>query len=169
MTENEHNKDGVIFIGYQGIGKSSVCNQYDDYIDLESSCFRLENGYRPDDWFKYYVNIAFDLAAQGKRVFVSSHEVVRDEIASKIANYKNITIVVVFPHVKLKDDWIDRLEQRYIKNPTKKNKLALLNAKDSFEQNIFDLTRYSLENKFIAFLINEIDYDLHEDYLKDMF
>ena len=81
MVKNEHNKNGTIYICYQGVGKSSTVNECDFFIDLESSNFKDENGYRTDDWYIYYVNIAFDLASQGYSVFVSSHEVVRKQIS----------------------------------------------------------------------------------------
>ena len=142
MVKNEHNKGGVIYICYQGVGKSSTVNECDFFIDLESSNFKDENGYRKDDWYIYYVNIAFDLASQGYSVFVSSHDVVRRQISyMKDKYYPNIDIYVVYPSVELKDKWIERLEKRYDENPTKKNKIAYLNAKDRFSENIAEMKR----------------------------
>lgn len=90
-VQNEHNSSGTIIIGYQGIGKSSTVNKYDfmgnkinSFIDLESSSFRLPDGSRHDDWYKYYINIALDLASQGHNVFISSHNTVREELAARI-------------------------------------------------------------------------------------
>ena len=40
MVKNEHNKGGVIYICYQGVGKSSTVNECDFFIDLESSNFK---------------------------------------------------------------------------------------------------------------------------------
>ena len=142
MIKNEHNENGTIYICYQGVGKSSTVNECDFFIDLESSNFKDENGYRTDDWYIYYVNIAFDLASQGYSVFVSSHEVVRRQISyMKDKYYPNIDIYVVYPSVELKDKWIERLEKRYDENPTKKNKIAYLNAKDRFSENIAEMKR----------------------------
>lgn len=60
MVKNEHNKNGTIYICYQGVGKSSTVNECDFFIDLESNNFKDENGYRTDDWYDYseinYVN-----------------------------------------------------------------------------------------------------------------
>lgn len=137
MIKNEHNENGTIYICYQGVGKSSTVNECDFFIDLESSNFKDENGYRTDDWYIYYVNIAFDLASQGYSVFVSSHEVVRKQISyMKDKYYPNINVCVVYPSVELKDEWIERLEKRYEENPTEKNRVAYLNTKDRFSENI---------------------------------
>lgn len=142
MVKNEHNKGGVIYICYQGVGKSSTVNECDFFIDLESSNFKDENGYRTDDWYIYYVNIAFDLASQGYSVFISSHDVVRKRVSyMKDEYYPNIDIYVVYPSVELKYEWIERLENRYNENPTKKNKIAWLNAKDRFFENIVEMEK----------------------------
>lgn len=142
MVKNEHNKGGVIYICYQGVGKSSTVNECDFFIDLESSNFKDENGYRTDDWYVYYVNLAFDLASQGYSVFISSHDVVRKRVSyMKDEYYPNIDIYVVYPSVELKDKWIERLEKRYDENPTKKNKIAWLNAKDRFSENIAEMKK----------------------------
>lgn len=142
MVKNEHNKGGVIYICYQGVGKSSTVNECDFFIDLESSNFKDENGYRTDDWYVYYVNVAFDLASQGYSVFISSHDVVRKRVSyMKDEYYPNIDIYVVYPSVELKYEWIERLENRYNENPTKKNKVAYLNAKDRFFENIVEMEK----------------------------
>ncbi len=142
MVKNEHNENGIIYICYQGVGKSSTVNECDFFIDLESSNFKDENGYRTDDWYVYYVNIAFDLASQGYSVFVSSHEVVRKQISyMKDKYYPNINVCVVYPSVELKDEWIERLEKRYDENPTEKNRVAYLNAKDRFSENIAEMEK----------------------------
>lgn len=142
MVKNEHNKNGTIYICYQGVGKSSTVNECDFFIDLESSNFKDENGYRTDDWYVYYVNVAFDLASQGYSVFISSHDVVRKRVSyMKDEYYPNIDIYVVYPSVELKYEWIERLENRYNENPTKKNKIAWLNAKDRFFENIVEMEK----------------------------
>lgn len=142
MVKNEHNKNGTIYICYQGVGKSSTVNECDFFIDLESSNFKDENGYRTDDWYVYYVNVAFDLASQGYSVFISSHDVVRKRVSyMKDEYYPNIDIYVVYPSVELKYEWIERLENRYNENPTKKNKIAWLNAKDRFSENIAEMKK----------------------------
>ena len=46
---------GLIVIGYQGIGKSSIGGKY-NCIDLESSNFYIDDK-RDNDWYKIYCNI----------------------------------------------------------------------------------------------------------------
>lgn len=165
-VQNEHNFSGTIIIGYQGIGKSSIINKYDNsFIDLESSSFRLPDGSRHDDWYKYYINIALDLASQGHNVFISSHNTVRNELASRIKSFPKIVPLIIYPDPSLKEQWINRLEQRYIKNPTKKNELAFLNAKDKYLENINELQSYSIQNKFKSIVIKSTEYNLFFDYL----
>ena len=161
MLKNEHNKNGVIYICYQGVGKSSTVNECDFFIVLESSNFKDENGYRTDDWYVYYVNTAFDLASQGYSVFVSSHDVVRKRVSyMKDEYYPNIDIYVVYPSVELKDKWIERLEKRYDENPTKKNKVAYLNAKDRFSENIAEMKKDADDFGFDKVEINTCKYKL---------
>ena len=155
MVKNEHNENGTIYICYQGVGKSSTVNECDFFIDLESSNFKDENGHRNDDWYVYYVNIAFDLASQGYSVFVSSHDVVRRQISyMKDKYYPNVDIYMVYPSVELKDKWIERLEKRYDENPTEKNRVAYLNAKDRFSENIAEMKKDADDFGF-----NEVEID----------
>ncbi len=161
MVKNEHNKNGTIYICYQGVGKSSTVNECDFFIDLESSNFKDENGYRTDDWYVYYVNIAFDLASQGYSVFVSSHEVVRKRISyMKDKYYPNVNVCVVYPSIELKDEWIERLEKRYDENPTEKNKVAYFNAKDKFSENISEMEKDADDFGFDKVEIDKINYSL---------
>lgn len=161
MVKNEHNKGGVIYICYQGVGKSSTVNECDFFIDLESSNFKDENGYRTDDWYVYYVNVAFDLASQGYSVFISSHDVVRKRVSyMKDEYYPNIDIYVVYPSVELKYEWIERLENRYNENPTKKNKVAYLNAKNRFFENIVEMEKDADDFGFDKVEINTCKYKL---------
>ena len=127
----------MIVIGYQGIGKSSLAATNLKYIDLESSCFYY-NGVRPDDWYKYYCNIAYHLSLQGYSVFVSSHEVVRNEL--KWYMDKGLEkVVCVYPSLSLKDDWIRKLANRYNNCSTEKNFKAWMNAVDRYEDNVTEI------------------------------
>ena len=167
MIENEHNTiefnliPGIIYICYQGVGKSNTVNDNIGFIDLESSNFRLEDGYRPDDWYKYYSQIAFDLATQGYSVFTSSHDVVRKELA-KIRDkyYPEIKIAIVYPIPELRDAWIERLQKRYDKNPTRKNEAALGNAKDRLPENVKEMEADAHKYSFEIIEIDSTDYSL---------
>lgn len=162
MVENEHNLiPGTIYICYQGVGKSNTVNDNIGFVDLESSNFRLEDGYRHDDWYKYYSQIAFDLATQGYSVFTSSHDVVRKELARiRDKHHPEIKIAIIYPKPELRDAWIERLQKRYDKNPTRKNEAALGNAKDRLPENVKEMEADAHEYSFEIIEIDSTDYSL---------
>ena len=140
----------MIYIGYQGIGKSSISGSNNN-IDLESGNFWV-NGERIENWYKIYCNIAEHLSNQGYNVFMSSHKIVREEL-----NKKNIKFLVICPILDLKEQWIDRLQCRYDKTKLEKDYKALMNAKTMYEENIKDL----LSEKCVV-KITDINYDLYD-------
>ena len=140
----------MIYVGYQGIGKSSISGK-NNCIDLESGNFWVDDK-RVDDWYKIYVNIAEHLSNQGYKVFMSSHKVVREEL-----NKRKIEFKVIMPSIFLKEQWIKRLQKRYDKSHLKKDYKALMNAKECYEENIKDLLQ---ENYIIQ--IQDINYDLND-------
>ena len=142
----------MIIAGYQGIGKSTLSQKNNRFIDLESSSF-WKDGTRLEDWYYYYVNVAQHLDQSNKYIFVSSHDIVREEF-----NLRNIDYKVIFPSLELKEQWIDRLIQRYKKDPSIKNKNALNFANKYYDESIENLM---LENDKI--IIKDINYNL-EDY-----
>ncbi len=142
----------MIIIGYQGIGKSTLANKDINYIDLESGNFWID-GKRHEDWYIPYCNIAEPLSRQHKNVFVSSHEVVRNRLQESKEK-----VVVIYPSIKLKKQWINKLEKRYNETNLEKDYKALMNAKDRYEENIKELEK----NNFIKIEIFDIDYDLEE-------
>ena len=139
----------MIYVGYQGIGKSSISGK-NNCIDLESSNFWVDNK-RVDSWYKIYVNVAEHLSNQGYKVFMSSHKNVREEL-----NKRKIEFKVIMPSIFLKEQWIKRLQQRYDKSQLYKDYKALMNAKECYEENIEDLLQ---ENHIIQ--IQDINYDLN--------
>lgn len=115
-------KNGMIICGFPGIGKTSVASSLDRYIDLESSCFNLTErddegrAEKMENWKQAYCQIAFDLAFQGKLVFVSSHKEIRDylfEMQKKDVYHSDIPILLVYPAPENKNNWLERLERRY--------------------------------------------------------
>ena len=143
----------MIYVGYQGIGKSSISGK-NNCIDLESGNFWVDDK-RVDDWYKIYVNIAEHLSNQGYRVFMSSHKVVREEL-----NSRGIEFTTICPSLTLKEQWLNKLQERFDKTRSTKDFKALKNAEEMYEENIKDLT--SERNTII---ITDINYDL-SDYLK---
>ena len=145
----------MIFCGYQGVGKSSICNRENGYIDFESSNFFV-NEMRPNMWVDIYINQALSLNEQGYDVFLSTHKALRNRL-----NELNIDFTVITPSKDLKEQWIERLNNRYRNNPSLKNMKALKNAEECYEENVDDLCS---ENNVI--MITSIKYDL-KDFIED--
>ena len=141
----------MIIVGYQGIGKSTIAGK-DNCIDLESGNFWVD-GKRSDDWYKPYCQIAIHLSEQGYNVFVSSHEVVRKELEKSEEG-----IVIIYPSLTLKDEWIDKLEKRYRKTLLDKDYKAWKNAEDRYEEDIKELSKFNI--RVLREEICSMDYDL---------
>lgn len=142
----------MIVIGYQGIGKSTLAGRNNRFIDLESGNFWVD-GKRADDWYKPYCNIAEHLSQQGYIVFTSSHEVVRKQLENS-----SEIIVVCYPSIDLKDEWIDKLEERYATSKSEKDYKALMNAVDRYEENIKELSESNY--RYCKVTLTKMDYDL---------
>ena len=142
----------MIIIGYQGIGKSTLSNNNVNYIDLESGNFWI-NGKRYDDWYIPYCNIAEHLSQQGKNVFVSSHEVVRKQLEQTKER-----VIVICPDISLKEQWINKLQERYNYTQLEKDYKALMNAKERYTEKIKEI----IDNKFEKIIINNINDNLEE-------
>ena len=164
------NPGGMIIIGYQGIGKSTLANDtaHDNIIDLESSMFKI-NGRRDDNWARIYCRIAVSLAKQGNVVFVSSHKEVRNELA--IFTYV-CPMVTITPALYLEGEWIDRLGKRYKEEPSEKNLAAYENARACYEGNIIDIRSNSLfdhiELRDINYLLEDVVDGLMKIYYPEL-
>ena len=99
----------MIVIGYQGIGKSTLVKERNSYIDFESSNFKI-NGERPDGWEQMYCEAALDLSRQGHVVFTASHKCIRDYLKEHRGSE---VVLIVAPSVDLKDQWLEKLRNRY--------------------------------------------------------
>ena len=144
---------GAIISGYQGIGKSTLAKSGSGYIDLESGNFFV-NGARNPDWYIAYCQIALHLAEQGYRVFISSHAVVREHLASLP---KTADLFVCFPSYSLKEAWTRRLENRYQSSCLDKDYRAWQNAVARYDENIKELH----ETKgFVPIVIHDMSYSL---------
>ena len=141
----------MIVIGYQGIGKSTLAGRNNKFIDLESGNFWID-GKRADDWYKPYCKIAEHLSQQGYIVFTSSHEVVRKQLEDS-----NEIVVLVYPSINLKHEWISKLDYRYQMSGLEKDYKALMNAKDRYIENIQELEASNIKHKMALIKMN---YDL---------
>ena len=145
----------MIIVGYQGIGKSTLAKNGNGFIDLESSNFFV-NGVRQNDWYIPYCNIAMNLSEQGYTVFVSSHECVRNYLSF---HADQVRLVIVCPSLRLKDQWIEKLEKRYQDTGLVKDYKAMMNAKDRYEENIKELMNTV---GFEVLQIDTMDYKLSD-------
>ena len=142
----------MIIIGYQGIGKSTFGGDF-GYIDLESSNFWIE-GKRAEDWYKAYCKIAEHLSKQGYRVFLSSHEAVRNEAGNSTERK-----VIVCPSVELREQWVGRLRDRYGSTGKEKDYKAWRNAEERYIENINELLT---DDRYGHIVIQEIPYNLND-------
>lgn len=147
----------MIVVGYQGIGKSTLAKQYDTIaIDLESGNFWVD-GKRHDDWYIIYCNIANHLSSQGYIVCTSSHKPVRDYL--KKSDEK---VILAFPSLELKDEWVEKLRKRYESNGLEKDYKAMMNAIDTYDDNIKEL----MDEPFEKLIIKNMNYNLKEMVLE---
>ena len=151
----------MIIMGYQGIGKSTLAGKNTgttNCIDLESGNFWVD-GKRDDNWYIPYCQIANHLSEQGYTVFVSSHEVVRNELMKS-----DQSVYIIFPALNLKREWVCKLEQRYHMSGLEKDYKALMNAKTRYDDNIQELIDCADndKNKIHGYAIGEMDYNLKE-------
>ena len=166
----------MIVIGYPGIGKTTLSAKNQKVVDLESSSFwkiytTTENQLgtektRPDDWYIYYCQVAQNISSQGFTVFVSSHKEVRDWLAT----HNEEPVCAIYPSPDIKDDWLRRLEGRYIVSNSDKDLKAFERAKVSYEEDTTALEkecRYPNCRYDAAVIIHDMCYDL-EDIVKDL-
>lgn len=154
---------GIIIIGYPGIGKSS-CGGKDNCIDLRSEDFYI-HGKRNDNWYTAYCQTAISLAEQGYTVFVSSHEGVQDFLCySEQPRLRKIKVFVLCPRRIMKDEWIERLRERYFRTKLDKDYRALKHVEENYEEDIAMLCGYL---RLPVYQPEAMDYDLM-DYVKRM-
>lgn len=135
----------MIYVGYTGVGKSTLAGTWFHFIDLESSNFIHDN-----DWVIEYVNVAEHTSNQGFNVFLSAHKEVREEL-----NARDIPFVTITPTLKLKDEWIEKLKDRFDHTGKLKDEAAYNRAKNHYAEDVKDLLK---ENNVIK--INYTPYNL---------
>lgn len=148
----------MIVIGYQGIGKSTLSNNDLRFVDLESGNFWVD-GKRADDWYKSYCQIAEHLSKQGYIVFTSSHEVVRNQLVNSEEQ-----VICCVPDLSLKDEWIQKLKNRYETSGLDKDYKAYMNAVDRYTENITEIAN----SEFGVLWLDNMDYELDTMILRCM-
>ena len=159
----------MIIFGYPGIGKSTLVkegfNRPDcrGAIDLESSMFKTDmNPDRSPDWYQAYGNIAIDLSNQGFLVFCACHPMIRDYIAKKVPNNN---YWIIYPTVDVREEWLNRLRQRYFDTKSIKDLNALEYAETHYTESIRQL---NAQRQFNTLTIDNMDYDLRTE-IEDIF
>ena len=155
----------MIIIGYPGVGKTSLAGRYNLYIDLESSNWNSPDNIKLDMWWWSYGKVAEDLSRQGYRVFVSCHPSVQ-----KYFEESNEYVMVLYPSLELKEEWIKRVADRYERDRSMKNLAALNNVDLYYDKQIKALDDSSFENKLVLkdmnyTLDNEIDNFILKEYM----
>ena len=160
----------MIITGYQGIGKSTLAKKHENIIDLESSCFwkydpdDLEKKgakTRPEDWYVYYCQMAQHLSKQGYIVFISCHP----EVRKFLSIHNEEKFCAIFPDRSLKEDWLQRLRDRYQESQSEKDLRALRHAEKCYDNDIYQLwyeCQYGEEYYHNVAIIDNIHYDLME-------
>ena len=143
----------MVIIGYQGIGKSTLCKDDYRFVDLESSIFdKSDSG-----WYKSYISVAIYLSNCGYIVFVSSHISVQEELIKRYENGDISDLYEIYPSLELRDFWVNKLLKRYEDERTSKNYRAYINAKNSYNDSISVLMKNDIKNKIC---IDDENYDL---------
>ena len=155
----------MIIIGYPGVGKTSLAGRYNQYIDLESSNWNSPDNTKPDIWWWSYGKVAEDLSRQGYRVFVSCHPSVQ-----KYFEESNEYVMVLYPSLELKEEWIKRVADRYDRDRSMKNLAALNNVELYYDNQIKLLDDSQFKNKLVLkdmnyTLDNEIDNFILRKYM----
>ena len=147
----------MIIIGFPGIGKSTLAFNNDKFADLESSYFKPVNN-RNDDWVVDYCKLAEHLSKNGHIVLISSHKAVRDYIAKM---HTNELVACIFPSERIREQWIKKLEDRYMNSGLYKDYRAFIKARDYYDDYIREL--YSDDGILYKWVITDINYDLEEE------
>lgn len=148
-------KKGLIIIGYTGIGKTEFSKMTSRTVDLESSCFYVNNE-RAENWYVPYCQLAMSIANQGQIVFVSSHPEVIDTLHTLPMGENVRGIVIICPQLYLRFDWSKRLHDRYEKTKLEKDAKALEHVDNSFGEDIAMLANAP----FPVYQIADMKYDL---------
>lgn len=169
---------GMILIGYQGVGKTTMCKKHKSCIDLDSSLFKFDSNLRRDPrWYVTYCRYALELASQGYIVCVSSHETVRNylhemqtaketiESSHKSDQLNNYPLVgICTPSGNLQKVWIKRLKKRFKNDSSYKNYKAYLDAYNFYELKTDELAK---DRRFDFIIrITEPSYNLYKGIKK---
>lgn len=106
------NPNTIIISGFPGIGKTFLAKYFEStnkkVLDSDSSLFSwIEPGVRNPEFPDNYIKHIKENIGKADIIFVSSHETVRSGLQKE-----NITFVLVYPSKDLRDEYIQRYEDR---------------------------------------------------------
>lgn len=148
----------MIICGFQGIGKSTIALDRNlPIIDLESSAFKID-GKRCKDWEIMYAQVAQHLSKSNNIVLTSCHAEVRDAIY-KLSQNNIQAPAIMYPSIKLRNAWLERLFDRYRTTRLEKDKFACQFAKDNYIHAIEEINK---DTRFDRIVITDINYSLNQ-------
>ena len=150
----------MIIIGFPGIGKSTLALNNYRFVDLESSYFKAPD-VGNEDWVVEYCKLAEFLSKNDNIVLVSSHKAVRDYIAKMRTDE---LVACVFPSERIREQWIKKLEDRYMNSALDKDYRAFIRARDHYDDDVQDL--YSDDGVSYKWVITDVNYNLEEEIYK---
>lgn len=120
-----------IIMGFPAVGKTTTTKRSinNRFIDLDAtkfmeSCYFANLHFDPDlncyqsycnpDWFKFYCNVAIDLA-EDHDVFISVTPEILDYMKLQDKTIRD-SIIVIYPSLLLKDKWRKKMKDRYEKS-----------------------------------------------------
>ena len=151
----------MIFVGYYGIGKSTLCERNPTFIDLESKYFRD----RENDvgWLggskglNNYIWLVRSLNDAGRHIFVSSDK----DIRQFILNDKGIDkdqVVYICPEKTLKDVWLSKLYKRWVDTSDKKDWFSYIRSTKKFKEDIESMEADNIKTIWLK----DADYNLED-------
>lgn len=124
---------GRIIMCYAGVGKSTLAAKDKNYIDLDSSFFKID--------MAAYALLALCLAAQGHDVLVSAHKELYNNLKwYKVKkHYYDVELITVYPSIVLKEAWCKKLLDRCLMSGSDADKAALVRAIDCYDADVEDI------------------------------
>lgn len=107
-----------------------------------------------------YCQVAEHLSRQGYVVFVSSHAAVVDFLC-RIHTSADEPVAIVYPSVELRDQWVEKLRQRFDESGLNKDYFAWLRAAWHYEEDIQALSQAPIVTHKLA--LTDMDYNLKEE------
>ena len=157
----------MIFVGYYGIGKSSLCERNPTFIDLESKFFRDRDN--DAGWLggkkglNNYIWLVRTLNDSGRHVFVSSDSEIRFALLDEKGLDRN-EIVYICPEKNLKDVWLSKLYKRWVDTSDKKDWFSYIRATKKYVEDIESMERDHIKTIWIK----DAEYNLSDLVSKEV-